>query len=366
VNSNRAPAAKISGPASTLHCAHFGYLDVPRDRMYVADPCPPAGVDVFDSISTLNGAVAPSRRITGSNTTFAIGPLVGNDTMMAVALDSSRDILYVSTAKQDNTVAEVAVFVDASTATGNIAPTHIITTPPIAGRMLNFNHGVMLDSANDRLYVASIADNSILVFDSASTVDGQTTPTRWLSGPNTGLAGKSPLFVKFDSAGNLIVTCRTPGIPPSGGAIAVFAASNFVSGVTGNINVAPMPYHRGDGDDAAWSPHDRLRGRNGRAVRGQRLDRRCGGVLGVRNCHGKPGTEQDIGGTGHGIGYCRRRQRTSDSHWRAAGFDPIGASRSRGEASLTHFVPWQITIISQAPSPPPVLVRNHVGSCTTP
>ncbi len=240
VNSNRAPAAKISGPASTLHCAHFGYLDVPRDRMYVADPCPPAGVDVFDSISTLNGAVAPSRRITGSNTTFAIGPLVGNDTMMAVALDSSRDILYVSTAKQDNTVAEVAVFVDASTATGNIAPTHIITTPPIAGRMLNFNHGVMLDSANDRLYVASIADNSILVFDSASTVDGQTTPTRWLSGPNTGLAGKSPLFVKFDSAGNLIVTCRTPGIPPSGGAIAVFAASNFVSGVTGNINVAPM------------------------------------------------------------------------------------------------------------------------------
>jgi hypothetical protein len=41
VNGNVAPAAKISGPISTLHCAHFGYLDVPRDRMYVADPCPP-------------------------------------------------------------------------------------------------------------------------------------------------------------------------------------------------------------------------------------------------------------------------------------------------------------------------------------
>ena len=240
VNGNVAPAAKISGPTSTLHCAHFGYLDVPRDRMYVADPCPPAGVDVFDNISTLNGAVAPSRRITGSNTTFAVGTLVGNDTMMTVALDVLRDILYVSTAKQDNSVAEVAVFANASTATGNIAPTHIITTPPIAGQMLNFNHGVMADSANDRLYVASIADNSILVFDSASTVDGQTSPMRWLSGPNTGLVGKSPLFVKFDSAGNLIVTCRTPGIPPSGGAVAIFAASNFVSGVTGNINVAPM------------------------------------------------------------------------------------------------------------------------------
>jgi hypothetical protein len=197
-------------------------------------------VDIFDNISTLNGAVAPSRRITGSNTTFAVGTLVGNDTMMTVALDVLRDIIYVSTAKQDSSVAEVAVFANASTATGDIAPTHIITTPPIAGQMLNFNHGVMADAANDRLYVASIADNSILVFDSASTVDGQTSPTRWLSGPNTGLAGKSPLFVKFDSAGNLIVTCRTPGIPPSGGAIAVFAASHLVSDVTGNINVAPM------------------------------------------------------------------------------------------------------------------------------
>jgi len=240
VNGDVAPAAKISGPASTLRCAHFGYLNVPRDRMYVADPCPPAGVDVFDNISTLNGAVAPSRRISGSNTTLAVGTLVGNDTMMTVALDAVRDILYVSTAKQDNSVAEVAVFANASTATGNIAPTHIITTPPIPGRMFNFNHGIMADSANDRLYVASIADSSILVFDSASTADGQTSPTRWLSGSNTGLAGQSPLFVKFDSAGNLIVTCRTPRIPPSAGAIAVFAAANFVSGVTGNINVAPM------------------------------------------------------------------------------------------------------------------------------
>ncbi len=240
VDGNVAPAARITGPASTLRCAHFGYLDVGHDRMYVADPCPPAGVDVFDNISTLNGAVAPSRRISGSNTTFAIGELVGNDTMLTVALDSARDLLYVSSAKQDGSVAEVAVFANAQTATGNIAPTHVITTPAVPGRALNFNHGVTIDSDNDRLYVASIADNSILVFDSASTVDGETIPTRWLSGSATGLGAQAPLFTKLDPEGNLIVNCRTQGIPPSAGAIKVFAAANFRPSVTGNINAAPL------------------------------------------------------------------------------------------------------------------------------
>ena len=236
---NLAPVAKITGPASTLRCAHFGFLDVAHDRMYVADPCPPAGVAVFDGISKLNGAVAPARRISGNATTFAVGSLEQNDTMMTVAVDTVRDILYVSSAKQDNSVAEVAVFANASTASGDISPIHVITTPPVPRRMFNFNHGVTVDSAHDRLFVASIGDGSVLVFDSASTADGAVTPSRWLSGPETGLGDQSPLFTKLDDTGNLIVVCRTPGLPPTGGAIRIFAAANFASTVTGNINVAP-------------------------------------------------------------------------------------------------------------------------------
>jgi len=237
---NVAPAAKISGAATTLRCAHFGFLDVAHDRLYVADPCPPAGVAVFDGISKLNGAVAPTRRVSGSSTTFAVGPLEQNDTMMTVAMDSVRDLLYVSSAKQDNSVAEVAVFAEASTVSGDVAPLHVITTPPVRGRMFRFNHGVTVDAAHDRLFVASIGDNSILVFDSASTADGTVGPSRWLGGPQTGLADQSPLFTKLDPAGNLIVSCRTPGLPPTAGAIRIFAAANFDSTVTGNIDVAPL------------------------------------------------------------------------------------------------------------------------------
>jgi len=160
VNSNRAPAAKISGPASTLHCAHL-VTSMCRENplgMYVADPCPPAGLMSLIA-SARSMARCSFRAESPEQHNLAIGPLVGNDTMMAVALDSSRDILYVSTAKQDNTVGRSCRFVgrlDGKPATSH--RTHIITTPPDRRTgMLNFNHGVMLDSANDRLYVASIA-----------------------------------------------------------------------------------------------------------------------------------------------------------------------------------------------------------------
>jgi hypothetical protein len=237
---NVAPKATISGAASTLLCPHFGYLDVPNNRLFVGDPCA-AAVDVFDAVSTLNGAVAPSRRITGTLTTFAPrAPFNGNPSMMAVAVDTSRDILYVSTSNQSGGVAAIAVFAGASTAAGNIAPTRVITTPTNPGRMLNFNHGVVSDTANDRLYVASLRDSSVLVFDGASTVSGSTPPVRWVSGTSTGLGGNDPIFMQLDASGDLIVDCRSAALTPTTGFIEVFAASHFLSAVAGNINVAPV------------------------------------------------------------------------------------------------------------------------------
>ena len=54
------------------------------------------------------------------------------------------------------------------------------------------------------------------------------------------LGAQAPLFTRLDPEGNLIVSCRTPGIPPLAGAIKVFAAANFRASVTGNINIAPI------------------------------------------------------------------------------------------------------------------------------
>ena len=197
-------------------------------------------MDVFDHVSALDGPVAPARRITGSATTFASAATPQHVTMMAVAVDTVRDILYVSSASQDSTVAEVAVFDGASTVHGNAAPSRVITTPATTGQMLNFNHGVLSDTANDRLYVASLQDSSVLVFDQASAATGVLTPTRWLSGPNTGLQGKAPIFMQLDSVGNLIVGCRSSGTPPTGGFISVFGATDIATSATGRIDVAPI------------------------------------------------------------------------------------------------------------------------------
>ena len=207
--------------------------------MYVADPCASA-VDVFDAVSTLSGAPPPARRITGGATTFAAGaPFNGNVAMMAVAVDVGRDLLYVSTSDQSRSVAEVAVFASASTASGNVAPARVITTPPVPGRMLSFNHGVLADAANDRLYVASLRDSSVLVFDGASALGGTVSPTRWLSGASTGLAGTAPIFVEIDKSGDVVVDCRTSSPTPTSGIVMVFDASHFVTSVTGNVDVAP-------------------------------------------------------------------------------------------------------------------------------
>ena len=240
ITGNVAPRATISGAASTLLCPHFGFLDVPNNRLYVGDPCA-AAVDVFDAVSTLNGAVAPTRRIAGSATTFAPrAPFNGNPSMMAVAVDTTRDILYVSTSNQSGSVAEIAVFAGASTVLGNVAPTRVITTPTNPGRMLNFNHGVLSDAANDRLYVASLRDSSVLVFDGASTAGGSMPPVRWVSGTSTGLAGNDPIFMQLDASGDLIVDCRSAALTPTTGLIEVFAASHFLSAVSGNVNVGPV------------------------------------------------------------------------------------------------------------------------------
>jgi hypothetical protein len=176
---NVAPAAKISGGATTLSSPAFITLDSVNDRLFVANSGG-AGVLIFDSISTKTGNIAPERSITG--------PLI---TPTDVAVDTTKDLLYVA----DDT--DIYVFASASTATDPISPVHDITVSFTVS-------AIFIDSTNDRLYVADQAGNAIEVYNSASTQDGPPTVASTIQGANTQLA--NPGGIQIDGLGRLIVS----------------------------------------------------------------------------------------------------------------------------------------------------------------
>jgi autotransporter-associated beta strand protein len=113
-----------------------------------------------------------------------------------VAVDTSRDLLYVA----DN--AEVAVFTNASTASGSTTAARVI--------QLGFTPSAMLlDPGNDRLFLANAGSNEIDIFDNASTLTGSVSPPRTLT--STQLS--QPTGLAKDGAGRLIVSnASTPSI----------------------------------------------------------------------------------------------------------------------------------------------------------
>ena len=170
LSGNVAPSRTISGSNTTLQSPIGIWYDSTSDELYVAN-FNDASIDIFDNASTLNGNVAPSRTLSGSNTTF-VDPI-------ALWLDNSSDQLYAS----DYSKGAVDVFDNASTVNGNIAPSRIIAG---TNTTLGFPWTLWLDSANNRLYVSTSIGNSVLVFDGADTINGNVAPSRTIAGANTG------------------------------------------------------------------------------------------------------------------------------------------------------------------------------------
>jgi hypothetical protein len=100
-NGNVSPAATISGATTTLASPVYLALDSSADRLFVANRASVA-VLIFDQASTKTGNAAPTRTITGSATGLFV-PIQS-------VLDKTRDLLYVT----DDL--DVLVFTSASTA----------------------------------------------------------------------------------------------------------------------------------------------------------------------------------------------------------------------------------------------------------
>lgn len=200
---NVTPAAVISGASTQLSNPQYMFLDASADRLYVAN-AGGSNILIFETASTKTGNVAPTRFI---NSTSLSAP-------SDLSLDKGRDLLYVA---DTNTILE---FNPASTVTGTIVPVRILNPGFTPG-------AILIDAANDRLFVANPLANTINVYDAASALpSGGIVPNRQLAGTNTGLG--QPFGLQVDSAGRLIVS----NVAPSPG-ITVYSNA---AGTTGNVS----------------------------------------------------------------------------------------------------------------------------------
>lgn len=182
VSGNIAPAATITGTATLLSAPQHLLADAGSDRLFVANSGT-SSILIFETASKIAGDAAPSRTISGSATLLS----VPHD----LALDTTNNILYVADG------AQILVFQSASTTNGNVPPVHNISMGFAVG-------AILVDTLNNRLYVADTSGNAIDRLEGASLQDGNAVVAASISGPATGLA--RPQGLALDSAGRLIVS----------------------------------------------------------------------------------------------------------------------------------------------------------------
>lgn len=165
LNGNPLPTRTLAGIVNTtLNAPLAVFVDVPRNRLYVLNG--DNKILTFTNASAITGDVAPSNTVVGANTTLS--------NPVGLYVDVQTDRMYVA----NTGVNTVLVFDSASTATGNIPPTRMVSG---GVTQLNQPTGVFVDTGTDRLYVANGVGNSILVFNNASTVNNTIAPNRTLS-----------------------------------------------------------------------------------------------------------------------------------------------------------------------------------------
>lgn len=229
-NGNIAPARNITGPAANMKNPVAIYLDTTNNIIYIAENnVGDTAMLAFNNADTINGNVAPSRKVSFSTSPWDISVAVGKNIAyfamgnpflpqiwvydnastinspgvnlapdrtitspdlevppFDIVLDNSRDQLYVFT----ETGTKILIFNNASTANGSISASRIITG---AATQLRSPGYLFLDTVNDRLYVPS--NGQILIFNNASTINGNVAPTRTISGSNTGFVNPRSVFV---------------------------------------------------------------------------------------------------------------------------------------------------------------------------
>lgn len=186
---NIAPGGTINGTSTALSSPHALQIDTGTDRLYVANQGA-GSVLVFSAASTATGNVAPTATLAGANT--------GLSSPIGIALDTSRNILYVA----DGTT--VFIFANVSSLSG------ATNTGPAQSFITGFTiTGIFLDATNNILYAADSTDNTVAIYQSANAQSGVGFASGTIVGPDTGLS--RPTGAALDSAGRLLIS--NPGVP---------------------------------------------------------------------------------------------------------------------------------------------------------
>ena len=230
------PSRIIGGPLTSLNQPHGLWIDESRDILYVATRLDifgglPGNVLAWDSASTASGGTPPDRIIGG--------PTTGMAQPFNVFVDETNDILYVASANESSPGVPdpaIVIFDNASTLHGDVPYDR-----KLAGSATTFFshltvHNVFVDTLRDEMYVAH-HQSDVLVFANASTITGNEAPTRTLKGFQSVLGlfllpDEDVLYVS-DAAANLpgcaAGTGPCPGSPPQ--AIRVFENASTLHGM---------------------------------------------------------------------------------------------------------------------------------------
>jgi len=173
----------ISGALTTINNPDIDSITVDKNRsiLYLTD-AGTGNIIVYEDIQSIAGDIAPDRTISVS----------GESSLEGIAIDSARDILYVS-----GSSSSIWIFKNASTLDGTLTPDAILSYDVMS---------IFIDETNNRLYAGAYygAGNAIYVFDSASSLNTGATADRTI----TFLDNFDPTGLWVDSKTNRLYTCN--------------------------------------------------------------------------------------------------------------------------------------------------------------
>lgn len=178
------PDTKLNNPAGL-------FVDSDQDRLYVsnagtdcADPAAPCNsLLVFHAASDFNFNAVPNQVITSDRLNSPRG----------LAVDLGRQTLFVANHGNNS----VLVFKNVEDLNGEVSP-----DAEIGGAATGIDEpiGVAIDPERDILYILNEGTSEILVFENASSLDGDSAPARTLSGNFM----QTPSFLFLDAEGDLL------------------------------------------------------------------------------------------------------------------------------------------------------------------
>lgn len=165
---NTPPNRRLLGPATELVGPVQAYVDTTSDELYVLDRGSNQ-VLVYSSASSIDGDVAPVRRIGGANS--------GISTPSSFLFrESSGQMVVINPT-------EILTFENFTTASGDPPPIGRVSGGATTFSRLTFG---VINSAG-ALFLADGGSNSLLYFESWQFDQNNTAPTRTVSGVNTGI-----------------------------------------------------------------------------------------------------------------------------------------------------------------------------------